>query len=161
MTRRFGDRADFAVEIGVQQSPQLRVVDLWAAGKRLTTADNVAFVPFLARAMRSTAAQLRRRDVEPCPAPGREPGEIFALLHADQTDFRERFWFLEWGEIVDNVSRYAYRDDDNVVLVFAFWRADHPAPEDQGKVFVANLRPDALAAVLEGAADCIDDQQPT
>ena len=40
------------------------------------------------------------------------------------------------SEIVDNVSCYAYLDD-HLVIAFAFRRADHPFPEDVGKVFVA------------------------
>jgi len=59
------------------------------------------------------------------------------------------------GEIVDNVSRYAYLDDD-LVVVFAFWRAEHPDPNDHGKVFVARLQPDEFATTLEDAIDLID-----
>jgi hypothetical protein len=39
MTQRFGDRTTFAVEVGQSMSADLRVVDLWAAGKWLTTDD--------------------------------------------------------------------------------------------------------------------------
>lgn len=155
MTRCFGDRATFAVEIGEIESHTLRVVDLWAAGKRLTIDDNSAFVPFLSRIMRSTAAEVRRRDVRPCPFPGRAPEEIFRLLHADETEFREQFWFMQWGETVDNVSTYAYLDDD-LVIVFAFWRATHPFPEDLGKVFVARIPPEEFVATVEEAADLLD-----
>lgn len=109
--------------------------------------------------MRSTAVQVRRRDVAPCPFPGHSPEDIFQLLQADETAFRESFWFVQWGEIVDNVTRYAYLDDD-LVIVFAFWRAHHPVPEDQGKVFVARLRPDEFATVLEDAASLMDTETP-
>ncbi|MET7751175.1 hypothetical protein [Micromonospora sp. NPDC005367] len=155
MTRRFGDRATFAVEIGEVEPHQLRVVDLWAAGKRLTTDDNWAFLPFFIGALRSDATQVRRRDVKPCPFPGRAPEEVFRLLDADETEFRERFWFMQWGESVDNVSTYAYLDED-LVIVFAFWRADHPIPGDLGKVFVARIPPDEFVATVEEAADLLD-----
>ncbi|MEU5563485.1 hypothetical protein [Micromonospora musae] len=155
MTRRFGDRDTFAVEIGEVVPHQLRVVDLWAAGKWLTTDDNWAFLPFFIGAVRSTAAQLRRRNVQPCPFPGRTPEEIFRLLHADETEFREQFWFMQWGETVDNVSTYAYLEED-LVIVFAFWRADHSFPEDLGKVFVARIPPDEFVTTLEGAAELLD-----
>jgi hypothetical protein len=105
--------------------------------------------------MRSTATQVRRRDVRPCPFPGRAPEEIFRLLDADETEFREQFWFMQWGETVDNVSTYAYLDDD-LVIVFAFWRAAHRFPEDLGKVFAARIPPDEFAAIVEEAADLID-----
>jgi hypothetical protein len=53
------------------------------------------------------------------------------------------------------VSLYAYLDDD-LVIVFQFWRASHPFPEDLGKVFVATIRPDEFAAVVGAAADLLD-----
>lgn len=80
MTRRFGNPATFALEVGEMQAPSLRVIDVWMAGTRLTTDDNVAFVPSFTHAMRSSAAQVRRRDVKPCPFPGRLPEETFRLL---------------------------------------------------------------------------------
>jgi hypothetical protein len=156
MTRRFGDRATFAVELGETSSPALRVVDLWAAGKWLTTDDNLAYIPFLLHSMRSTAAQVRRRDIKPCPFPGRSPQENYRLLEADETEFHEQYWFMSWGETVDNLSRYAYLDDA-LVIVFAFWRTAHPFPHDLGKVFVAKIAPDEYAATLEDAADVIEE----
>lgn len=63
---------------------------------------------------------------------------------------------MEWSEIVDNVSRYAYLDDDYLVVVFAFRRADHASPEDPGKVFVARIPPDEFAATVDQAADLLD-----
>ncbi|MEV4479460.1 hypothetical protein [Micromonospora coxensis] len=155
MTRRFGDRATLAVEIGEVEPHQLRVVDLWAADKRLTTEDNSAFLPHFIGAMRSSAAQVRRRDVEPYPFPGLAPEEIFRLLHADETEFRERFWFMQWGETVDNVSTYAYLDE-HLVIVFAFWRADHPSPDDLGRIFVTRIPPEEFVATVEQAADLLD-----
>jgi hypothetical protein len=68
---------------------------------------------------------------------------------------REQFWFIQWGEIVDNVSCYAYLDDD-LVIVLAFRKEHHPLPADLGKVFVARLGPDEFVAAIEGAADLID-----
>ena len=41
---QIGDRATFAAEVGARTSRDLRTVDLWAAGKLLTTDDNAAFV---------------------------------------------------------------------------------------------------------------------
>lgn len=157
MKRCFGDRATFAVEVGEIQPPSLRVVDLWMAGKRLTTDDNSVFVPSFAHAMRASAARVNRRDVKPCPSPGRAPEDIFRMLDADETGFREQFWFIQWGETVDNVSTYAYLEDD-LVIVFAFWRASHPFPEDLGKVFVARIPPDEFAVTVEEAADLLDNE---
>jgi hypothetical protein len=136
---------------------ELRTVDLWAAGKWLTTDDNTAFLPTFIGFLRSTAAKVRRREVSPCPFPERSPEEVFRLLYADdETDFREQFWLMHWGETVDNVTSYAYLDGDDLVIVFSHWRAEHPFPEDWGKVFVARIPAAEFAAVLDEAADLLD-----
>jgi hypothetical protein len=160
MMRRFGDRAKFAVEVsGVWPPPpapatgELRTVDLWAAGKRLTTDDNTAFLPTFIGLLRSTAARVSHREVGPRPFPHRSPKDIFQLLHADdETAFRERFWLMHWGETVDNVTSYAYLDGDDLVIVFSHSRAE----EGLGEVFVARIAADEFAAVLDEAADLLD-----
>lgn len=155
MRRRFGYRATFAVEVGEVTPPDLRTVDLWAAGKELTTDDDVVLVPAFVRFLRSTAAQVRRRAVEPCPFPGRSPEEILGLLRADdETDLPERFWFMHRGETVDNVTSYAYLDDD-LVIVFGYSRATHPTPDELGRVLVVRIPPDDFARTLEEAADLL------
>src|SRR5690242_13789783 len=83
MTERFGDRATFAVEIDGVATPGLRVVDLWAAGRRLTVDDNAAYVPSLVFYMRADAERVRQGRVPACPFPGRGPAEIFELVYAD------------------------------------------------------------------------------
>ncbi|GAA3778731.1 hypothetical protein GCM10022379_52190 [Micromonospora maritima] len=142
------------MEIGPAHLPDLRVVDLWAADTLLTTEDNVAFVPAFCRLLRGTAEQVRRRAIPPCPFPGRPAEEVFRLLAEDRTEFRERYWFLRWGETVDNVSSYAYLDDA-LVLVFAFWRSDPAGREDRGRVFSATICPDEFTATLDGALDLL------
>jgi hypothetical protein len=157
VTRRFGDRARFCVEVGENTTYRLRAVDLWAGGKWLTADDNMAYLPSFIHSLRSAAAQVRRGDVSPCPFPDRSPEEIFQLLLADdESDFRERFWLLHWGETLDNVSSYVYLDGGELVIVFSFTRELHPFPEDRGKVFVARVRPDEFVTVLEEAADLLD-----
>lgn len=160
MTRLFGDRARFRVEVGESLSPRLRTVDLWAGGKWLTTDDNTVFLPTFIDFLRSAAERVRRHDVSPCPFPGRSPEDVFRLLDAQaqagESDLPERFWLLHWGETVDNVTSYAYLDGDDLVIVFGYWRATHPVPEDLGQVFVARLPPDEFVAILERAADLLD-----
>jgi hypothetical protein len=154
MTRRFGDRAKFCIEVGAVTPPSLRTVDLWAGGRWLTTDDNTVYLPTFIGFLRSTAARVRRHDVSPCPFPERSPEEIFGLLRADdETDFREQFWLLHWGETVDNVTSYVYSDGGDLVIVFGYWRATHPFPEDLGKIFVARVPADEFVAVLDEAAD--------
>lgn len=59
MNRRFGDRAMFAVEVGAIMPPAFRTVDLWAAGRWLTTDDNVVYVPSFSWYMRLDAERCR------------------------------------------------------------------------------------------------------
>ena len=42
------------------------------------------------------------------------------------------------------------------MIVFQFWRASHPVPEDLGKVFVARIPPDEFVAIIEEAANLLD-----
>ncbi len=159
MTQRFGDRARFCVEVG-EIAGGLRTVDLWAGGKWLTVDDNMAYVPSFIHSLRSTAARVRRHDVSPCPFPEHSPEENFRLLteiaKVGESDLPEQFWLLHWGETVDNVGSYVYADGDDLVIVFGFWRATHPFPEDLGKVFVARVPSDEFVAVIEEAADLLD-----
>jgi hypothetical protein len=151
----FGNRDIFAIEVGEVATPGLRTVDLWLAGQRLTVMDNAAYVQSLRIYMRADAQRVRHRDVPSSPLPGRGPEEVFRLLHADETGLREQFWFMQWTEIVDNVLSYAYLDDD-LVIVISFWRDDHPAPQDLGKVFATRIAPDAFVNIVEQAADLLD-----
>lgn len=150
---QFGDRPTFALEVGENVSANLRTVDLWAGGMRLTSDDNVVYLPSFRRMVRESAARVRRREVPLRPFPGLSPAQIFRLLQADETDLREQFWFLRWGETVDNVSAYAFLDGDDLVIGFTFWRETHP---DRGEVFVVRMSADAFAASCEQAADLLD-----
>ncbi|MCA2216955.1 hypothetical protein [Jidongwangia harbinensis] len=159
MTRQFGDRATFGVEIGEIASPGLRVVDLWAADTWLTSDDNAAYVPSFVLSMRRDAERVRRGDVPPCPFPGRPPQEIHRLLLADQTEFREQFWFLQWGETVDNVAAFAYRDGD-LVIVFQAWPTKHSVAQDRAEILAVRIPPDDFAAIVEDAAAVLDAESP-
>lgn len=157
MRRRVGDRTTFAIEIGEAVSADLRIVDVWAAGKRLTTDDNVAYVPSLLHYLRRAAARVCQREIRPCPFPEHSSEQIFRQLEADETGFREHYWFMRWSEMLDNVSSYAYLDDE-LVIIFAFRRDEHPAPEDRGKVLVAKIPPEHFATILLAAADLLSAQ---
>ena len=136
------------MEVGAAVSPALRVVDLWAAGRWLTTDDNTAYVPSFTHYMRLEADRVRRGDLPAHPVPGRSPAETMPLLGPE-------FWFLRWNETVDNVSTFAYLDGD-LVIMFEFWRPTHPFPEELGRIFVARLPPAEFTAVVEEAADFLD-----
>jgi hypothetical protein len=155
MMRQFGDRATFCVEIGGIATPGLRVVDVWAAGTWLTTKDNAAYVPSFTHLMRWDLERVRRGDILPRPFPGRTPEEICRLLRADQTGFGQQFWFLHWGETLDNVASYAYLAGD-LVIVFEHWPTNDPADKHLGKVAVVRIPPDEFATIAEEAAAVLD-----
>jgi hypothetical protein len=152
MTRRFGDRAGFCVEVGEPTPPALRVVDLWAAGQRLTVDDNTAYVPSLTYYMRLEAERVRRGDIPPRPFPRSNPEENFRRLGRDETGFAQRFWFLRWSEILDDVSAYAYLEDEDLMILFAFWRTTEPG----GQPFALRIPSREFTAVAEEAADFLD-----
>jgi hypothetical protein len=95
---------------GSGRGPELRVVDLWMVGQRVIIDDNVAFVP-----------SLRWRSDQPLPACGdatsrRAPRRTARPRRSSVCCGRcnrvpGSFWFMERGEVVDNVSKHAYPDD--------------------------------------------------
>ncbi|MCP2322272.1 hypothetical protein HDA40_000779 [Hamadaea flava] len=149
----FGDRATVAIAIGEPVSVGLRVVDMWAAGERLTTTDNVAYVPSLCHYLRLAVIQVDQRQIPPCPFPGLTPEEIFRRLESDETGFREQYWFMQWSETLDGVSCYAYLDDD-LVVVFAL-RDGRCGPQGSGRVFVVSIPPKQFVATLLEAIGAI------
>ncbi|GAA4977963.1 hypothetical protein [Actinoplanes utahensis] len=165
MTRRFGDRARFAVEVGEVWPPppalatgDLRTVDLWAGGAWLTTFDNTAYVPSFTHYMRSDAEQVRRRDIRPCPFPGHSPEEVCRLLYAEmgETDFSWQFRLMDWGPTTDDATCIAYLDAGDELVLTLVRREDNPSPEDPAKVVVAKILADEFVAVLTEASDLLD-----
>ncbi|WP_236048431.1 hypothetical protein [Paractinoplanes ovalisporus] len=159
--RSFGRRATFAVEVGglpafaveagATRATNLREVDVWAGGRRLTCHDNTAFVPTLVHHMRSTAELIQQRAIPPSPFPWRSPAEVFRLLNANDSEFRQRFWLLhDWDEILDNVETYAWLDDQLVIAC----RIQRPI---RSEVFVARLDPDECVTTINEAVDFLAD----
>ncbi|RMI42445.1 hypothetical protein EBO15_19640 [Actinomadura harenae] len=66
---RLGDEDTLAVEVGEWAGPELRRVDLWAAGQWLTCDDNLVYVKQFRRAVAGTADWVRSGRAEPSPFP--------------------------------------------------------------------------------------------
>ncbi len=150
MVMRFGDKQRFATEVGEAPSGAtlLRRVDLWAAGRWWTCDDNMVFVPqFCASVLRTVRWLESGCDLTP-PLPGVDAAEAHRALLAADDGSRERFWFPRWGPTTDNVTAHVFRVGDRVVIPFAFWRPEHPRPEERGQVFVAELPEAELLRVL-------------
>jgi hypothetical protein len=159
MMQRFGHRDTFAIEVGGPPAyvveagdaevSDVRVVDIWAGGKWLTRHDNAAYVPTLVRHMRGTAERVRRRELPRRPFPWRSPAEVFRLLSANDSKFRQQFWLLhDWDEILDNVETYTWLDDS---LVSAC-RISRPS---RTGVFVFRVPPDEFVATIDGAVSLL------
>jgi hypothetical protein len=160
--RRFGDRATLAVEVGglpdyvvaagATQTSAVRVVDVWAGGKCLTRHDNAAYVPTLVADMRHSAELVRRKEVPARPFPWRSPAEVFRLLRANETEFRQRFWLLNpWDEIMDGVETYTWLDGPLLVIAA---RIRRPVPTE---IFVARVPQDAFVTTVDEAVNCLQD----
>lgn len=163
--RRFGDRATFAVEVGglpdyvvaagATHTSEVREVDVWAGGKCLTRHDNAAFVPTLVPDLRHSAELVRRKEVPARPFPWRSPAEVFRLLRANETEFRQRFWLLNtWDEIMDSVETYTWVDGPLLVIAA---RIRRPVPTE---IFVARVPQDEFVATVDEAASFLSELLP-
>jgi hypothetical protein len=151
MAMSFGDEQRFAAEVGeiVHGRPDLRRVDLWAAGRLWTCDDNTVFVPQFCTSVRQTLSWLRSGADLSVPFPGMSPAEAHQRLLAADDGSREQFWFPRWGPTTDNVTAHVFRAGARLSIPFEFWRPTHPRPEELGVVFVAELPESELITILE------------
>ena len=128
MATLLGDKQRFAAEVGESAEvgkswgggERLRYVDLWAAGRRLTCDDNIAFIPGLCMDVRDTLTWLRSGCELSPPYTGISLPETHRrLLDADDGS-REQFWFPVWGPITDNVSGHLFRDSGLLSITLEF-----------------------------------------
>lgn len=151
MVSALGNKQRFAAEVGeyCDGDPQLRRVDLWAAGIWLTCDDNAAFVPQFRMSVEGTVDWLRSGCDLTMPFPGLSPEEVHRRLLDVDDGSRERFWFPMWGPTTDNVTGHLFRVGDRLVIPFEFWRPTHPRPDELGRVFVAELPEAELLRALD------------
>ncbi|MFD3557319.1 hypothetical protein ACFWWA_35245 [Streptomyces goshikiensis] len=160
-----GDKFRFAAEVGVP-GPLCRV-DLWAAGRRLTCDDNMAYVPQFRRDVLNAAAWLRSGGGSPLPFAGlsAEATHRRLMQRAGDDDepevayrLRGRFQVLLWGPTTDNVTAYLFRQEDRLVITLEFWRGEHllSHPEDAGAVFVVEISAEEFIEIFEGIAAALD-----
>jgi hypothetical protein len=151
MIERFGDRARFAIEVGPVLNPRLRVVDLWAANVHLTCDDNHAYVSQFCASMERTLDRLTPTFGRPLPWPELGPEECHRRLQAGGYEACSPHFFLDWGPTTDNLQSLVFQDADDLILTTAFWRPQHPRPEELGKVFVVRLAEHQLLNDLRAA----------
>jgi hypothetical protein len=155
MIHHFGDREQFAIELGqVQQGTPttgIRVVELWAAGRDLCCDDNHAFVPQFCMSVEGTITGLLSDRDRSFPCPELSPEENHRRLQVAEYGVSSRYFFMDWGPTTDNLASYLFRRDSVAVITFEFWRPAHPRPDELGRVFVVELPERALLLSLHQA----------
>jgi hypothetical protein len=160
-----GDKSRFGAEVG-ESSPLCRV-DLWAAGRRLTCDDNMAYVPQFRRDVLDAVAWLRSGEGSPLPFAGLSAEATHRRLvqragddDEPEADYqlRGRFRVLLWGPTTDNVTAHLFREEDRLVITLSFWREEHllSHPEDAGAVFTVEIPAKEFVGILEGIAAALD-----
>ncbi|MDY3554391.1 hypothetical protein R5W24_003513 [Gemmata sp. JC717] len=160
MRNSFGHPSRFAITLGSfwGNGDAVRVVDVYAAGRRLTCDDNHAYVPHFAGELeRSVRALLDGPQYRGVGRPFAElsPADNHRRLCADAVTDNGQYLdyrFMDWGPTADNVSMHYFREGDTAFLPFSFWRANHHDSSELGQVFVAELPWRELACVLHEAA---------
>ncbi|WP_432920427.1 hypothetical protein ACQPZZ_20435 [Microbispora sp. CA-135349] len=161
MTVLLGDKQRFGMEVGDWVDSELRQVDLWIAGQRLTCDDNLAFVKQFRLSVAGTARWMRSGGGSPPPFPGLSPVAAHRRLVDESEDFEETAWncrFFGWGPTTDNLQAFAFREGAHLTITVAFWREEHlrEHPEHAGKVWVAELRTEEFLGLLEELVAIID-----
>ena len=148
---RFGDKERFAVEIGecYEDSPQLRRVDMWAAGHWLTCDDNWAYVPAFCHAVQRTITRMQEsRDLE-LPHDGLDAADTHRRLRVADDESGWRFRTLGWGPTTDNLVAMLFRlGPDRLALTFQFWREEHHDRDEAGVIFTAEVARSEFLRVL-------------
>jgi hypothetical protein len=154
-----GQLTRFAITVGeiLSDNGGSRRVDIWAADRWLTCADNNVYVPHFAGCLQRAVRVLLS---DPQCGRGRPYPELsvednYRRLRADaEADNREYLShrFMDWGPTADNVSVLLFREAGIAYLPFSFCWPDGQAPSELGKVFVAELPEWELAGVMHDAA---------
>ena len=160
MTRRFGDRNTFAIEIGSaeEESVDLRTVDVFAAGRWLTCDDNVVFLPQFIGSLNddlnwlvSPATQKRDKLPFDTLSPIENHRKMLNVA-MDDNDLYLFHRFMDWGPTADNVSMHMFRSDGVASLPFSFWRENHHDQSELETVFCAELPAHDLLTTLHHAS---------
>lgn len=155
---RFGTRDTFSIEIVDDEHihSDIRTVDAYAAGIRLTCDDNHVFVPQYLKALTVNLDWLLNptdRDILPFHdlTPIENHRRLLEIAKDDNTQHLYHR-FMDWGPTTDNVRMHYFRDGYQISLPFSFWRKTHWNPEQLGTVFCATMLIDELRSTLHRAA---------
>lgn len=129
MKKRIGTRDTFAFEIVDDEHihSDIRTVDVYAGGIRLSCDDNHIYVPqFLSALTGDLDLLLGPTGSGPLIAPFRnlppiENHKRLLKLACDDNTLHLYHRFMDWGPTTDNVNMHAFRNGNQINLPFSFW----------------------------------------
>jgi hypothetical protein len=131
-----------------ERNRNLRLVEIWVADQHITCDDSWAYLPTFCGDLDYSISMLLQDHYQSLPWPDLSPAQTHNRLHEMDDGTAERFWALNWGPTTDNVYALLFRQGQNVILTFEFWRPSHHNPADLGKVFTVELPERELLRVL-------------
>jgi hypothetical protein len=155
--QRYDSRFSFTIGEDLIPCGSSRRVDIAAAGRWLTCADNNVNTSFFAGRLELDLRKLLSDPQERCGRPhaNLSIADNYRRLRAeakeDNTEYLS-YRFMDWGPTADNVAMLMFREDGMVYLPFSFVWPDGQDPSELGKIYVAELPEWELATILHNAA---------
>jgi len=131
--RIIGDKNRFAFEIGeyLENSRDLRRVDIWAGGIRLCTYDDMVYVGSYIGSLEHNIQRSYDVNLFKDLLAGKSPEEmawfVASTYDEDHANFGledklfPSYRFLDLGETTDNFSAFLFRDGSKAVLTYSLW----------------------------------------
>jgi hypothetical protein len=143
---RFGDRANFAIEVD-DVGRRAATVDIWVAGRSMCCDDNTVHIPSFVSLLDVDLRRIQAGEYGAPPVLASTPEGAHRSCEQDDTAAHERCWFMHWGATTDNLSTYLFRFGESLVITTRFWR-DHMSEHDRQTVLRAELPQNELEQIL-------------
>ncbi|NUW31706.1 hypothetical protein HTZ77_09730 [Nonomuraea sp. SMC257] len=158
----FGARTGFGLEFHVERDSGLLCVDVFVGGLQVNTWDNAFYPPLLVKKLKDELGRFRAPAAPPVGFTS--PSESFRVAESWMYDDAgagaspgagaelARCAFLEWGECTDEVTAFAFPDEDRVHLACRVRDGGGPAwgTEARRGPTVASVSRTSLVETLEG-----------
>ncbi|MBC7797514.1 MAG: hypothetical protein H7Z37_11630 [Pyrinomonadaceae bacterium] len=170
-----GNKNTFAFDVAERESKdewletdfynELRIVDIYIAGRSVCCDDNCVFVSQFVISVWHTAEMLKRildyysnedvffgKSVE-------EAHKIIQQLKDVKIETLSKYWvsnLLDWGPTTDNIICLLFPLHGKLYLTFEFWRETHQPANEIGQVFGAEVTPYEIIRACEMAIAVLD-----